>query len=76
MTLAELIEALGGKLAQGSRDFVVQGVNSSSLAGPSDFIFAEDVVSTAEALASKAGAVVLRASSADPLPHFERKHVI
>ena len=29
MTLAELIEALGGKLAQGSRDFVVQGVNSS-----------------------------------------------
>jgi UDP-3-O-[3-hydroxymyristoyl] glucosamine N-acyltransferase len=55
---------------------VVQGVNSSSLAGPSDFIFAEDVVSTAEALASKAGAVVLRASSADPLPHFERKHVI
>jgi len=76
MTLAELIEALGGKLAQGSPDFVVQGVNSSLLAGPSDLIFAEDATSTAEALASKAGAVVLRAGSAEPLPNFERKQVV
>ncbi len=76
MTLAELVEALGGKLAAGNPEFVVHGVNSTALAGPSDLIFAEDPASTAEALASKAGAVVVRAGSAGPLPHFEHKHVV
>ncbi len=76
MTLAELIEALGGKLAQGSAEFVVRGVNSSALAGESELIFAEDAASTAEALESKAGAVVVRAGSGEPLPHFEQKQVV
>src|SRR5208337_4244483 len=76
MTLAELVKALGGKLAQGSPEFVVRGVNSSALAGESELIFAEDAASIAEALASKAGAVVVRAGSAEPLPHFERKQVV
>lgn len=76
MTLGELIEALGGKLAAGSPEFVIQGVNLSSLAGPSDLVFAEDAASTAEAMASKAGAVILRAGSAGALPQFERKHII
>jgi UDP-3-O-[3-hydroxymyristoyl] glucosamine N-acyltransferase len=76
MTLAELVEALGGKLAQGSPEFVVMGVNSSALAGPSELIFAEDAASITEAMASKAGVVVLRAGSAEPLPHFVGKQVV
>jgi len=76
MTLAELIEALGGKLVEGSPEFVVHSVNSSALAGPSELIFAEDAASTAEALASKAGAVVIRTVFAEALPHFEHKHVV
>ena len=76
MTLAELIEALGGKLAQGSAEFVVCGVNSSALAGESDLVFAEDAASTAEVLASNAGAVVVHAGSAEPVPQFAGKQVV
>jgi UDP-3-O-[3-hydroxymyristoyl] glucosamine N-acyltransferase len=60
MKLGELIDALGGNLVQGSPEFVVGGVNSSALAKPSELVFAEDAASVAEALASNAGAVVLR----------------
>ena len=76
MTLGELMEALGGKLVQGSPEFAVKGVNSSAKAGAADLIFAEDAASTAEALASAAGAVVVRAGSAEPLPACENKHVV
>ena len=72
MTLAELIEALGGKLVQGSPEFVVQGVNSSALAGLSDLVFAEDAAAATEALGSNAGAVVLRAGSAESFPQHKR----
>ena len=68
MKLGELIEALGGKVAQGSLDFVVEGVNSSALAGSSDAVFAEDAASAAKALASKAGVVALRAGLAEAYP--------
>jgi UDP-3-O-[3-hydroxymyristoyl] glucosamine N-acyltransferase len=61
MTLGELIEALGGKLAQGSPQHAVEGVNSCAMAGPSDLVFAENAASVAKALASQAGVVVLRA---------------
>ncbi len=60
MTLAELIEKLGGKLAQGSAETSVTGVNSSQRAGSSEVVFAEDAKSAAEALASPAAAVVLK----------------
>jgi UDP-3-O-[3-hydroxymyristoyl] glucosamine N-acyltransferase len=76
MTLSELVKALGGKLARGSADFVVRGVNSSVQAGPSELIFAEDAASVSDALASKAGVVVLRAESAEALSHFEGKQVV
>ncbi len=76
MTLGELIEALGGKLVAGSPEFVVRSVNSSVQAGPSALIFVEDVASTAEALASNAGAVVVRVGSPEPLPNFGNKHVV
>jgi len=51
-------------------------VSSSTQAGLSDVIFAEDVASMAEALASNAGAVVVRAGSPEPLPDFGNKQVV
>ncbi|MGA9670783.1 MAG: UDP-3-O-(3-hydroxymyristoyl)glucosamine N-acyltransferase [Terracidiphilus sp.] len=60
MKLGELIEKLGGKLMQGNAEFVVNGVNSTELAGPTDLVFAEDAASVVEALASDAGVVVLK----------------
>jgi UDP-3-O-[3-hydroxymyristoyl] glucosamine N-acyltransferase len=69
MTLGELIDALSGKLVQGSPAFLVSGVNSLALAGPSEIVFAEDAASVAEALASNAGVIVGRngmGASCDP----------
>jgi UDP-3-O-[3-hydroxymyristoyl] glucosamine N-acyltransferase len=60
MTLHELIEQLGGVLAQGSGDRAVTGVNSAQRATAADLVFAEDAASAAEAVASAAGAVVLK----------------
>jgi UDP-3-O-[3-hydroxymyristoyl] glucosamine N-acyltransferase len=76
MTLGELIEKLGGKLLQGSARFAVHGVNSSAPAGPSELVFAEDAASITEALASNAGAVVLRAASAETVVEFPHKHIV
>ena len=68
MKLGELVEILGGKLVQGSPEIVLVGVNSASLAGPSELAFAEDAASSAEALASKAGAIVVRAADGGAFP--------
>jgi UDP-3-O-[3-hydroxymyristoyl] glucosamine N-acyltransferase len=76
MTLGELIEALGGKLVQGNANSAVKGVNSTALAGPTDLIFAEDPASMAEALASNAGAVVVRVGTPEPPPDFGGKQVV
>ena len=59
MKLGELIEALGGKLVAGEPDQPVEGVNSVELARATDLVFAEDASSSAKALASQAGVVVL-----------------
>jgi len=61
MKLGELIDALGGKLVVGDPKRLVSGVNSVELAGVAELVFAEDAVSAAKALASKAGVVVLKA---------------
>jgi UDP-3-O-[3-hydroxymyristoyl] glucosamine N-acyltransferase len=61
MTLGELIEVLGGKLAQGSPQWEVDGVSSLAFASPSDVVFAEDAAAAAKALSSNTGVVVLRA---------------
>jgi UDP-3-O-[3-hydroxymyristoyl] glucosamine N-acyltransferase len=69
MTLGELIEKLGGRLVQGDSFCLVEGVNSSALAGSAELVFAEDAASVAETLASNAGAVVLPVgmwTSSDP----------
>lgn len=60
MTIGELIDKLGGTLAQGSAETRITGVNSAAQAGETELVFAEDDSSAEEALASKAGAVVLR----------------
>ena len=60
MTLGQLIEVLGGKLADGSSHHAVNGVASTEDAGPADLIFAEAPAAVAEALTSKAGAVVMK----------------
>ena len=61
MTLGELIEALGGKLVAGNSMQVVESVNAVESASVAQLVFAEDAASAAKALASSAGAVVLRA---------------
>jgi UDP-3-O-[3-hydroxymyristoyl] glucosamine N-acyltransferase len=65
MKLSALIETLGGKLVAGDRERQVNGVNSVELAGEAELVFAEDAESTAIALASKAGVVVMRAGNPD-----------
>jgi UDP-3-O-[3-hydroxymyristoyl] glucosamine N-acyltransferase len=68
MKLGELVETLGGKLAQGSPEFVAESVNSVEEAGATELVFAEDAASAAKALASHAGAVVLRGGIAEMYP--------
>jgi UDP-3-O-[3-hydroxymyristoyl] glucosamine N-acyltransferase len=68
MKLREVIEVLGGKLIAGDAEVAVEGVNSVELAGASEVIFAEDAASTAKALASHAGVVVLRTARAEFCP--------
>jgi len=60
MTLAELIEVLGGKLVQGSPEILVAGVDDPKLANGRDLVFAEDASSAATALAGGAAAVVVK----------------
>lgn len=61
MTLGELIEKLGGVLAQGSAALELAGVESVGAATAQHLVFAEDSASAATALASSAGALVLKA---------------
>ncbi len=64
MTIGELIDKLGGKLAQGSPDQDIAGVNSPESAHYTELIFAEDDASAAKALTSPAAAVVLKPGAA------------
>lgn len=68
MTLGELINALGGKLAQGTLEWQIDGVSSTELASPSDIVFAEDGASAAGAFASLAGAAVIRGGTVREYP--------
>jgi UDP-3-O-[3-hydroxymyristoyl] glucosamine N-acyltransferase len=68
MTLGELINALGGKLARGTAQWQIDGVSSAAMASPSDVVFAEDAASAAKAFASLAGAVVLPAGRVAEYP--------
>src|ERR1019366_1655637 len=76
MTLGELVEMLGGRLAQGSPAQVVVGVNSSVPAGSCDLVFAEDAASATEALKSNAGAVVVRPGNSGAYALFKTKCIV
>ena len=65
MTLGELIEALGGKLAQGKPETEIGGVNSAETAWAAELLFAKDAPAAHQALASHAGAVVLKPGCLD-----------
>jgi UDP-3-O-[3-hydroxymyristoyl] glucosamine N-acyltransferase len=60
MTLGELIAQLGGKLAHGASEKVVTGVNARERASASEILFAEDTDAAQQAIASGAGAVVVK----------------
>jgi UDP-3-O-[3-hydroxymyristoyl] glucosamine N-acyltransferase len=60
MTIVELIEKLGGTLAQGDAGKAITGVNGRESAIATDLLFAEDATSASEALTSGAGAVVVK----------------
>jgi len=60
MTVGELIEALGGKLVNGSAEPTIAGVNSPERAHYTELVFAEDAASAAKALASPAQALVVK----------------
>ena len=68
MTLGELVELLGGRLAQGAAGQRVDGVNSVEHAAAGELVFAEDESAAAGALASKAGVIVLRPGSTEAYP--------
>ena len=65
MTLGDLIEKLGGRLTQGRPDQAVTGVNARERVTATELLFAEDAASAREALASAAGAVVLKLGCLD-----------
>lgn len=60
MTLDELVQKLGGRVVQGQGSDAVVAVNAPSRAGEGELVFAQDANSAHEALASRAGFVVLR----------------
>ncbi|HZB88377.1 MAG TPA: UDP-3-O-(3-hydroxymyristoyl)glucosamine N-acyltransferase [Terracidiphilus sp.] len=60
MNLGELIERLGGDLAQGDPEWTVDSVNSWEHAGAFDLAFADSAAAVAMALTGNAGVVVLR----------------
>lgn len=68
MTTRELIEALGGRLAEGDPTRLLDGVSSWQSAGPAQIVFAEDAAGTAAALASNAGLIVLRSGTVKSYP--------
>lgn len=68
MKLGELVDLLGGKLAQGSPDLAVTGVDSTTLASPGEIVFAQDAASATDALTSGASVVVLRPGVAGHYP--------
>jgi UDP-3-O-[3-hydroxymyristoyl] glucosamine N-acyltransferase len=61
MTLAQLIDALGGKLVHGDAHTEIRAVNSSDHAAAGDLVFAEDAAAAARALESAASALVVNA---------------
>jgi UDP-3-O-[3-hydroxymyristoyl] glucosamine N-acyltransferase len=60
MTISELVEQLGGKLAQGRPETEITGVNGCERVTSTELLFAENAATAAAALKSHAAAVVLK----------------
>ena len=60
MKIGELLEDLGGNLAQGDREWVIETVNTCEKASAFDLAFADSATSAGAALSGHAGAVVLK----------------
>jgi UDP-3-O-[3-hydroxymyristoyl] glucosamine N-acyltransferase len=69
MTLQELIEELGGTLAQGDPEWMVDGVNTAEKASAFDLAFADSETAATVALAGNAGVVVLKPGAVAAYPH-------
>jgi len=69
MTLRELVDDLGGTIAQGDPEWFVEGVNSFERASAFDLAFADSAASAADALNSNAGTVVLKPGLLSEYPH-------
>jgi len=68
MKIGELIQTLGGKLVHGDAQTEIGAVNATAQAGAGDLVFAEDAAAAAEALKSRASALVLKAGLFAPDP--------
>jgi UDP-3-O-[3-hydroxymyristoyl] glucosamine N-acyltransferase len=68
MKLGELIEKLGGRLAQGSSDLEIEHVASYEQADSNSLIFVDAQASIAAAFSSEAGAAVLHAIAGAAYP--------
>jgi UDP-3-O-[3-hydroxymyristoyl] glucosamine N-acyltransferase len=64
MTIGELVEQLGGTLAQGRGETEIIGVNGCERVTSTELLFAEDAAAVTAALSSPGAAVVLKAGLA------------
>jgi UDP-3-O-[3-hydroxymyristoyl] glucosamine N-acyltransferase len=69
MILSELVDRLGGTIVQGDPEWLVESVSACESAGTFDLVFADSAPSAVQALAGKAGVVVLRPGAALSYPH-------
>jgi UDP-3-O-[3-hydroxymyristoyl] glucosamine N-acyltransferase len=69
MTLGELIQKLGGTLAQGDAEWNIDGVNSTEHASLFELVFADTPAATTAALAGNAGVVVMKPGVVASYPH-------
>jgi len=68
MTIGELLEHLGGNLAQGDRAWVVETVNTCEKASAFDLAFADSAAAAETALSGHAGVVVLEPGVVESYP--------
>jgi UDP-3-O-[3-hydroxymyristoyl] glucosamine N-acyltransferase len=69
MTLQELVDELGGTIAQGDPEWIVDAVNSSEKASAFDLAFAETDAAVAAAVKSNAGTLAVKPGALKEYPH-------
>ena len=69
MILQELLDELGGNLAQGDLEWIVDAVSAYETASAFDLAFAESEIAAQAALKSNAGTIVLKPGLVTEYPH-------